>query len=128
MPRLSWRNVHVYDAATHNYLGGVHQAGSITYANFDRMLRIILLITVDHFSIRQKSAGNIMTPSNDPVVPGDYEIISRGTVNVTDEQWLCRAYSCAISGCENAFCDGIRERDRKCMVSSRGGLLASSGV
>lgn len=31
-------------------LGGVHQAGSITYANFDDMLHGILLVTIDHFS------------------------------------------------------------------------------
>lgn len=75
---LSWRNVHIYDSATHNYLGGVHQAGSITYANFDNMLRSILLITDDHFLIKQNSTGRRMTPTNDSVVPGDYEIISRG--------------------------------------------------
>ena len=153
--RLSWRNGHIYDSATHNYLGGVHQAGSITYANFDNMLRsILVLITADHFLIKQNSTERIITPTNDPVVPGDYEIISRGKIllvwalychwqfflslffflshldpiNVTDEQWLFQAYSFNVSGRDSAFRDGIRERDRKCMVSSRGGLLASAGV
>lgn len=69
----SWRDVYVYDAATQKYLGGVHQAGSITYANFDDMLRGILLVTIDHFSIRQKSTGNIVTPSADLVAPGDHQ-------------------------------------------------------
>lgn len=78
--RYSWRDVHVYDAATQNYLGGVYQAGSITYANFDNMLRSILLVTIDNFSIRQKSPGNIVTPSDDLVLPGDYEIISGGKI------------------------------------------------
>ena len=72
--------MHIYDSVTHNYLGGVHQAGSITYANFDNMLRSILLITADDFLIKQNSTGRIMTPTNDPVVPGDYEIISRGKI------------------------------------------------
>ena len=76
--RHTWRNVHFYDAATQNYLGGVHQAGSITYANLDNMLRRILLVTIDNFSIRQQSTGDIMTLSNDLVLPGDYEIISKG--------------------------------------------------
>ena len=49
-------------------------------------------------------------------------------INVTDELWLSRAYSFNVSGCDSAFRDCIRERDRKCMVSSRGGLLASAGV
>lgn len=49
-------------------------------------------------------------------------------INVTDELWLFRTYSNSISGRESAFRDGIRERDRKCMISGRGGLLASSGV
>lgn len=78
--RHSWRDVHVYDAATQNYLGGVHQAGSITYANFDNMLRSILLVTIDNFSIRQQNSGDIMTLSNDLVLPGDYEIISEGKI------------------------------------------------
>ena len=76
--RHSWRDVHVYDSATQNYLGGVHQAGSITYANLDNMLRGILLVTIDNFSIRQQSTGDIMTLSNDLVLPGAYEIISEG--------------------------------------------------
>lgn len=80
--RHAWRNVHVYDAATQNYLGGVHQAGSITYANFDNMLRDILLVTIDNFSIRQKSTGDIMTPGKGLVLPGDYEIISEGKIFV----------------------------------------------
>ena len=80
--RHAWRNVHVYDAATQNYLGGVHQAGSITYANLDNMLRGILLVTIDNFSIRQQSTGDIMTLSNDLVLPGDYEIISEGKILV----------------------------------------------
>ena len=72
--------MHIYDSVTHNYLGGVHQAGSITYANFDNMLRSILLITADDFLIKQNSTERIITPTNDPVVPGDYEIISRGKI------------------------------------------------
>lgn len=50
-------------------------------------------------------------------------------INVTNELWLFRTYSYStISGHESAFRDGIRKRDRKCMISGRGGLLASSGV
>lgn len=51
-----------------------------------------------------------------------------GAINVTDGPWFFRTYSFSISGRESAFRDGVRERDRKCMVSGRGGLLASSGV
>lgn len=51
-----------------------------TYANFDNMLRSILLVTIDNFSIRQQITGDIMTPSNDLVLPGNYEIISEGKI------------------------------------------------
>lgn len=37
--RYSWRNVHLHEAATQNYIGEhVHQAGSITYSNLDDIL------------------------------------------------------------------------------------------
>lgn len=75
--RYSWRDVHVNDAATQNYLGDIYQAGSITYANIEKMLRGILLVTI---SIKQKSTGNIMAPSDDLVLPGDYEIFSGGKI------------------------------------------------
>lgn len=42
------------------------------------MLHDILLVTIDSFSIRQKSTGDIMAPSKDLVLPGDYEIVSGG--------------------------------------------------
>lgn len=77
--RCLWRDVHVYDAATRNYLGGVCQTGSITCTAFNSMLHI-LLVTTDDFSIRQNSTGNIMTPSEDLVIPGDYEVINEGEV------------------------------------------------
>lgn len=50
------------------------------------------------------------------------------SINVTDELQFFRTYSYSISGRESAFRDGIRGRDRRCMISGRGGLLASSGV
>lgn len=42
------------------------------------MLHDILLVTIDSFSIWQKSTGDIMAPSKDLVLPGDYEIVSGG--------------------------------------------------
>ncbi|OJJ78920.1 HNH endonuclease signature motif containing protein, partial [Aspergillus glaucus CBS 516.65] len=39
-----------------------------------------------------------------------------------------RTYSVGTSGRESAFRDGVRGRDRKCMISGGGGLLASLGV
>lgn len=49
-------------------------------------------------------------------------------IGVTDELWLLRTCSYNFSEHENAFRDEIRERDRKCMISGRGGLLASLGL
>lgn len=72
--------MHVYDAALHKYLGGVHQAGSITYANFDVMLRSILLVLVGRFSIRRKDNGNVVTPSDQLVAPGEYVVVSKEKV------------------------------------------------
>lgn len=65
----------------------------------------------------------------EPNIVTDFFFLSHfDPINVIDELWLFRAYSSNVSGHDSVFRDGIRERDRKCMVSGRGGLLASAGV
>lgn len=53
----------VYGTIMQTYLGGVFQAGSITYTNFNGIVRDVSLVTIDSFSIGQGINGDIMAPS-----------------------------------------------------------------
>lgn len=139
--RCLWRDVHVYDAATQNYLGGVCQAASITCTTFNRMLHI-LLVTTDDFSIRQKSTGNIVTPSKDLIIPKIMRLSVRvkfsymsptfpltfhlDAIGVTEEPWYFPSFS--SPGYKSDFRDGVSERDGKCMITGGGDLLAKSRI
>lgn len=44
-------------------------------------------------------------------------LISLGIIQVNDEAWGARLISHAVSGREDAFRNGVRARDRKCVIS-----------
>jgi hypothetical protein len=44
-------------------------------------------------------------------------LIHLGTIQVSDEAWFARLISHAISGREDAFRNGVRARDGKCVIS-----------
>ncbi|KAK9318770.1 HNH endonuclease-domain-containing protein [Lipomyces orientalis] len=115
--RVAWRNVHLYDASTGATLGGFYQKGSLTEATLVWILGNVLLVVEDHWTVRFRATGRTITPSSNPVVPGDYDIYSKGTIRVSDEAWFSRLISHAVSGREDAFRDGVRARDGKCVIS-----------
>ncbi|KAK9364829.1 hypothetical protein V1509DRAFT_661355 [Lipomyces kononenkoae] len=107
MNRVPWRNVHFYDASTGATLGGFYQKGSLTEAIMVWILGNVLLVVEDQWIVRHRSS----------VVPGDYDIYSSGIIRVSDEAWFARLISHSVSGREDAFRDGVRARDGKCVVS-----------
>jgi hypothetical protein len=72
--RAAWRNVHIYDASTGATLGGFYQKGSLTEATLIWILGNIILVTKGHWTIRPRNSDQTITPSTNPVVPGDYDI------------------------------------------------------
>lgn len=54
-------------------------------------------------------------------------LIFLGTIQISDEPWFARIISHAVSGREDAFCNGIRARDGKCVISGKINDLASWG-
>lgn len=76
--RVAWRNVHFYDSSTGKTLGGFYQQGSLTDAILIWILRSIILIIKDHWiiSVRHRESGRTIVPSNNPVIPGEYDICS----------------------------------------------------
>jgi hypothetical protein len=76
--RAVWRNVHFYDASTGTILGGFYQQGSLTEATLIWILSSVLLIVEGHWTIRHRESGRTVTPTSNPVVPGDYDIYNEG--------------------------------------------------
>jgi len=76
--RAAWRNVYFYDASTGAALGGVYQKGSLTETTLTWALNHVLLILEDYCTIKHRASDRIITSSSNPVVPGDYDIYSKG--------------------------------------------------
>ncbi|KAK9235308.1 hypothetical protein V1525DRAFT_410332 [Lipomyces kononenkoae] len=119
--RVPWRNVHFYDASTGATLGGFYQKGSMTEATMVWILDNVLLVVEDQWIVRHRSSGRTIRSSSNPVVLGDYDIYSSGTIRVSDEAWFARLISHMIdqSQClgSRRFRDGVRARDGKCVIS-----------
>lgn len=115
--RVAWRNVHFHNGSTGTTLGGFYQQGSLTEATLIWILSNILLVVEGTWTIRQRDSGRTLTPSSNPVVPGDYDIYNEGNIQVSDEAWFARLISHAISGRDDAFRNGVRARDGKCVIS-----------
>lgn len=74
MSRSTARNVNFYDGVTGTHLGGVHQNGSITNANFFHMLMDVLLVVDRMISIHFRATGQWMPLNIDRLAEGDYDI------------------------------------------------------
>ena len=76
--RAAWRNVHFYDASNGATLGGFYQKGSLTEAALIWLLGNVVLITENRLTVKHRESGRTITPSGNPVVPGDYDIYHEG--------------------------------------------------
>jgi hypothetical protein len=90
--RVAWRNVHLHDASTGKTLG-FYQGGSLTEASLVWILDHVLLILEDHWTVKHRASGWTITPSNNLVVYGDFDVYSRGTSFPVRYQRQSPAYS-----------------------------------
>jgi HNH endonuclease len=51
-------------------------------------------------------------------------LIYLGLITVSDEPWFARLISYAITGRDNAFRDGVRARDGRCVISGQFNAMA----
>lgn len=135
--RTRYRNIRLYNASTGELLGGFFQKGSVTENNLLGILNRVLLVVDSGFgiSVAHRGTGLNLTESPHPVAPGDYDIYSQGmnhfnrnlhrqithyalgSIGLTGNEWLPRLLTYAMSSQEDPFRTGVRERDRKCVVS-----------
>lgn len=74
--RVGVRNVFIYNGATGDSLGGMRQNGSITEAVFLKMLSHVLLIVDTEFHVKARASQRIISPTSNPLEPGDYDVYS----------------------------------------------------
>ncbi|KZF23834.1 hypothetical protein L228DRAFT_282514 [Xylona heveae TC161] len=115
--RAPIRNVHFYNASTGEVLGGVYQQGSLTQATIIWILKNVLLIVEHDWHMKNRESGSTIEPTSSPLTAGDYDIYCSGDIKLTNEPWYARINSFSASGREDSFRDGIRLRDRSCVIS-----------
>jgi hypothetical protein len=76
--RVAWRNVHFYNASTGAIIGGFYQKGSLTETTLIWLLSSVILVIEGPWIVKHRGSGRSITPSSNPVVPGDYDIYSDG--------------------------------------------------
>ncbi|CCX12136.1 Similar to hypothetical protein CPC735_035660 [Coccidioides posadasii C735 delta SOWgp]; acc. no. XP_003071005 [Pyronema omphalodes CBS 100304] len=110
------RNVRFYDSSKPSItLGGFIQNGSVTETNFLDMMEILL--TEAPPRVQERTSGHVVATTNNLLQPGEYDVYCDSPIEVSNEPWVHRLISHNLSGREDAFRDGIRSRDGKCVIS-----------
>ncbi|KAG0637468.1 hypothetical protein HOY80DRAFT_972672 [Tuber brumale] len=116
--RSALRNTRFYDATNPEVaLGGFRQNGSITEANFLSILEILIITEGKPVCVQARISGHVVTRNNKPLAGEDYDIHCDGPIHVSDEPWIQRLSSPSAPGTGTRFCDDIRARDKKCVIS-----------
>ncbi|KAG0633402.1 hypothetical protein HOY80DRAFT_1105786 [Tuber brumale] len=98
------RNVSFYDATNPDeVLGGLVQNGSITETNFLDMLGILPVIGESPIRVQERESSHIVSRTEVPLQVGVYDIYCEVSIQVSDEPWVHRVISHAISGREGNF-------------------------
>src|SRR3954453_294339 len=89
--RDAWRNVHFYNASTGEVIGGFYQKGSLIEETLIWLLDSVILIMEGPWTVKHRESGRTITPSNMPVVPGNYDIYNAG------KPFLYNIISCGLA-------------------------------
>ncbi|KAF8535175.1 hypothetical protein BDD12DRAFT_918718 [Trichophaea hybrida] len=69
----------------------------------------ILLVAKTATRVQERTSGHVVATTNNPLQLGEYD--------VNDDPWVHRLISHSVSGREDAFRNGIRARDGRCVMS-----------
>ncbi|KIX03031.1 uncharacterized protein Z518_06581 [Rhinocladiella mackenziei CBS 650.93] len=109
-------NVHIYDSNDPTtVIGGLSLTPGITNANLYVMIEILVIISSTFF-LRDENETKIERDGH-PLQPGKYYIVAADSFQVNDEPWLVRTIDRAPGTRVAAFCDAVRLRDRRCVIS-----------
>ena len=114
--RAIGRNVHIFDPRNPDtILGGLLVTEGITNESFYGMVDIIIEFTTS-YSLRRQS-GSTIQRDNNPLQEGGYFVITSGSFTINSEHWLIRTDYSSPGPPAAEFCNSIRNRDRRCVIS-----------
>ena len=84
--------------------------------------------------VQERTSANVVATTDNPLQPGEYDVycdgrcslsgsfnrlltLKTGRIEVNNKPWVHRLIWHTVSGREDAFRDGIRARDGKCVIS-----------
>ncbi|KAF8424374.1 HNH endonuclease-domain-containing protein [Tirmania nivea] len=121
--RSAGRDVHIYDSRDPDIvLGGLILTNGVTNANFYSMVEVFLLFDSDY--VLRHEAGMVVTRDDQALRRGKYYIVTEGTITVNNEPWLVRTVSVSSGTRVAEFRDGVRQRDRRCIITGRSAMNA----
>ena len=89
----------------------------ITNANFYSMVEIVFIFHND-YTLRYEG-GTIVQRDDNPLQPGKYFISTTGSLMTNNEPWLVRPISVGLFALTESFCDALRERDYRCVITGQ---------
>jgi len=114
--RSAWRNTFIYTSNDRDtVLGGLWATPGITNRNLYAMLEIFCLFR-DTFELHDKD-GQLVEKDEAQLQPGNYYIVTQGTIILTNEVPLLRTISLQSGTRVAAFRDEVRARDGRCILS-----------
>ncbi|KAG0129281.1 HNH endonuclease-domain-containing protein [Tuber indicum] len=124
--RSPWRNTYIYASDNRStVLGGLWAAEGVTNANLYSMLQVFCFFT-DTFDLLN-SSDQLVERDGQQLQPGNYYIVTAGSITVTDEAALPRATLLPSGTRVASFIDAVRQRDRRCVITGRPARLAHLG-
>ncbi|KAG0127173.1 hypothetical protein HOY82DRAFT_82038 [Tuber indicum] len=124
--RSAWRNAFIYASNNRGtILGGLWVAEGITNANLYSMLEIFCFFS-DTFNLQNESE-QLVERDMQPLQPGNYYIVTNGSITITDETPLIRTTSLPFGTRVASFRDAVRDRDRRCIISGWPARLSQFG-
>ncbi|KAI5843787.1 HNH endonuclease-domain-containing protein [Morchella snyderi] len=126
--RALGRDVHIYAASdpTGPVLGGLILTNGVTNANFYSMVDIILILSsIYHL---QDADGSQLGRDNDLLLPGNYYVVTDGSISTNDEDCLTRTISLGTGPRTADFRKAVRERDGRCVITGKRAVNAHRGM
>ncbi|KAG0134882.1 hypothetical protein HOY82DRAFT_553364 [Tuber indicum] len=124
--RSGWRNTFIYASNNRTtVLGGLWAAENTTNTNLYSMLQIFCSFS-DTFNLHSES-GRLVERGLQPLQPGNYYIVTNGSITITEEAPLTRTTSLPSGTRVTSFRDAVRDRDRRCIVTGLPAVLAEFG-
>ncbi|KAH8154384.1 uncharacterized protein LAJ45_00911 [Morchella importuna] len=121
------RDIHIYAASdpTGPVLGGLILTNGVTNVNLYSMVDIILILSsIYHLQDARRSQ---LDRDDNPLQPGNYYVVTDGSISINDETCLTRTISLGTGTRVASFRNAVRDRDRRCVITGEDAVNADLG-